>query len=263
MDSACVIECTIDGDCSVLGSTAVCSAGWCRRPSIVTKSDGAVVTCDDRAAATKAVLDPIVASADRSCNVDRDCTLVSLSNDCYGTPCQKVYVSQSGGAAISAELTTLENQQCDTAFKAGCVGAGEVNCPNEPDPACVNGECTSSFGTTTGPVDAGTLTCSERNTNIENALSPIIASLGLDCAVDDDCSLTSLVACASNCGVLASKSDLVAAASALASVTTSQCDPFTAAGCTPLALPCAFPGLPKCVDKKCKTVLPGLDAGGP
>jgi hypothetical protein len=212
------------------------------------------------------MLDPIVGSAllsaDTSCKVDQDCTTVSLSNACYGDGCDGAYVSQRGATTVSAELAKLQAQQCDTVFKAGCVGPGPINCPAFPNAGCVNGTC-QGMGLTTGPVDAGTLTCNERQIDIQNALSPIIASIGLDCAVDDDCSLTSLVACASNCGVLASKSDLAAAASALASVTTSQCDPFTAAGCTPLALPCAFPGEPKCVDKKCKTVIPGIDAGAP
>lgn len=267
LGSACVIECTTDSDCGTLGSTAVCSAGWCRRPQIVTVSDGSVVTCDDRAAALRARLDPIVGSAllsaDKSCNVDQDCTTVSLSNACYGSGCDGAYVSQRGAATVSAELATLQSQECDTVFKAGCVGGGIFNCPASPNPVCVNGECTSSFGTGTSLPDSGTLTCDQRNTNIQNALSPIIASLGLDCAVDDDCSQSTLVSCATNCGVLVSKSGLAAAAPALASVTTSQCDPFTAAGCTPVALPCAFPGVPKCVDKKCKAVLPGPDAGTP
>ncbi|HEX4475352.1 MAG TPA: hypothetical protein VH142_09765, partial [Polyangiaceae bacterium] len=157
IQSPCVIECTTDGDCSGLGSTAVCSAGWCRRPSIVTTSDGAVVTCDDRAAALRAMLDPIVGSAllsaDTSCKVDQDCTTVSLSNACYGDGCDGAYVSQRGATTVSAELAKLQAQQCDTVFKAGCVGPGPINCPAFPNAGCVNGTC-QGMGLTTGPVDA-------------------------------------------------------------------------------------------------------------
>ena len=136
----CVIRCSTDSDCSTLGATAVCTVGWCRRPLLVTTTDRHVLTCADRAASMKARLDPVVASADRSCMTDHDCVLAPLSNSCYGNGCEGAPVSASGAAVIAAELKTL-SQECDAAFRAGCVGAGTVNCPLEVLPSCVAGSC--------------------------------------------------------------------------------------------------------------------------
>jgi hypothetical protein len=137
----CVIECSTDGDCGALGPTAVCTRGWCRRPLLVTVTGGAVLTCADREAAMKARLDPVVASADRSCMTDADCIRASLVNSCYGSGCTGVSVSAAGAATIAAELTALQNQDCDAAFRAGCVGEGNTRCPEQGFPACVAGSC--------------------------------------------------------------------------------------------------------------------------
>ena len=139
-ESVCAINCSTDGDCAALGSTAVCTAGWCRRPLLVSTADGHVLSCADRAASMKARLDPVVANADRSCVTDADCVLAFLGNSCYGDGCDNAAVSATGAAAIKAELTTL-NQECDAAFRAGCVGAGTVNCPSEAPATCVAGAC--------------------------------------------------------------------------------------------------------------------------
>ena len=141
LESVCAILCTTDGDCSALGPTGVCTAGWCRRPLLVTVADGRVVTCADRAAEMKAQLDPIVAGADRACMTDTDCVRAYLGNSCFGDGCSGVAVSMTGSASITAELETLQNQDCDAAFKAGCVGVGTTNCPSEGIPACVANQC--------------------------------------------------------------------------------------------------------------------------
>jgi hypothetical protein len=147
----CVVECMTDGDCRSigLGPTAVCTVGWCRRPQLVTIEDGGVITCADRMAEMKAQLDPIVASADRACMTDADCVLAPLGNACYGDGCGGVPVSMAGAATIAAELATLQNQSCDAAFRAGCVGAGRTNCPNEGYATCVANQCQNN-----GPVPA-------------------------------------------------------------------------------------------------------------
>jgi hypothetical protein len=141
LQSMCAIECMIDSDCLALGPTGVCSAGWCRRPLLVTVADGAVVTCTDRAAEMKAKLDPVVASADRACMNNADCVLAPLGNACYGDGCSSVAVTTEGAATIEAELKILQDQHCDAAFRAGCVGPGHVNCPGEGPPVCVNNQC--------------------------------------------------------------------------------------------------------------------------
>jgi hypothetical protein len=138
--SECVTRCFSDSDCGVLGPTAVCTVGWCRRPLLVSVSDGHVLTCADRAAAMKARLDPVVAKADRSCLTDANCVLAPLGNSCYGSGCDAVPVSAVGADAIAAELATL-NQDCDAVFRAGCVGAGRQNCGLLVAPTCVAGTC--------------------------------------------------------------------------------------------------------------------------
>jgi hypothetical protein len=95
----------------------------------------------------KAKLDPVVASADRACMTDSDCVLAPLGNACYGDGCSGVAVSVAGAATIAAELTTLQNQGCDAAFRAGCVGPGHVNCPEEGASTCVANQCQN-----TGPI---------------------------------------------------------------------------------------------------------------
>lgn len=136
----CEIECMTDGDCSALGPTGVCTAGSCRRPLLVTVVDGNVLTCADRIAQMRAKLDPVVASADRSCMTNTDCVLAPLGNGCYGDGCSGAAVNVDGAAAIAKELTTL-NQGCDAAFRAGCVGVGHTNCPYEGTSTCVAGQC--------------------------------------------------------------------------------------------------------------------------
>jgi Collagen triple helix repeat (20 copies) len=141
LQSVCAIECMTDGDCSALGPTGVCTAGWCRRPLLVTTTGGHVVTCADRAAEMKAKLDPVVASADRSCMTNADCVQAPLGNGCYGDGCSWVPVSHAGAASVAAELATLQTQECDSAFKAGCVGVGRTNCPLQGNAGCVAGSC--------------------------------------------------------------------------------------------------------------------------
>jgi hypothetical protein len=141
LQSECAIECLADSDCRELGPTGVCTAGWCRRPLLVSIVNGSVVTCADRTADMKAQLDPIVASADRVCMTDADCVQAPLWNACYGDGCGGAAVNASGASAIAAELTTLQNQGCDAAFRAGCVGVGTSRCPEEGGPACVANEC--------------------------------------------------------------------------------------------------------------------------
>ena len=146
----CVIECSTDSDCLSLGPTAVCTAGWCRRPSLVTIVDGGVLTCADRASEMKAQLDPIVASADRACITDADCVLAPLVNACYGDGCGGAPVSTAGAATIAAELATIQNQDCDAAFRAGCVGSGVVRCPDYGAATCGAGQCQNN-GPVRGP----------------------------------------------------------------------------------------------------------------
>ena len=98
----------------------------------------------------KAQLDPIVASADRACMTDADCVTAYLGNACFGDGCSGVAVSVAGAATIAAELTTLQNQGCDAAFRAGCLGSGLVNCPADNNPACVANVC-QEVGPIPGP----------------------------------------------------------------------------------------------------------------
>lgn len=139
--AVCVIACSTDGDCGALGPAAVCTVGWCRRPLLVSSVGGSATTCADRAAEMKAMLDPVVARADRSCETSADCVRAPLGNSCFGDGCSGVDVSNAGAATIAAELTTLQSQDCDAAFAAGCVGPGTTNCPEEGVPACVAGQC--------------------------------------------------------------------------------------------------------------------------
>jgi hypothetical protein len=146
----CVIECSTDGDCRSLGPTAVCTAGWCRRPLLVTVVDGGVLTCADRAANMEALLDPAIASADRSCMTDADCVLAPTGNECFGGGCGGVPVSMAGAAKIKAELGTLQNQDCDAVLRAGCVGPGLIRCPDGGYATCVAGQCQNN-GPVRGP----------------------------------------------------------------------------------------------------------------
>jgi hypothetical protein len=130
-----------DSDCSALGPTGVCTAGLCRRPLLVTTTDGRVLTCADRTAEMKAKLEPVVASADRSCMTDADCVQATLWNSCYGTGCNWVAVSSSGAASIAAELATLQSEDCDAAFRAGCAAARGFSCPTGSPIACISGVC--------------------------------------------------------------------------------------------------------------------------
>jgi hypothetical protein len=139
--TVCVVECSTDGDCGALGPTAVCSAGSCRRPLLVSSVGRSVLSCEDRNAATKARLDPVVASADRACTTDTDCVRAPLGNSCYGDGCSGAVVSKVGAAAIAAELEALQNADCEAAFKAGCVGAGRTRCPSIVFARCVAGQC--------------------------------------------------------------------------------------------------------------------------
>jgi hypothetical protein len=150
LQSECAIECTTDADCSTLGSTGVCTAGWCRRPLLVTVVDGGVLTCADRMAEMQAKLDPVVASADRSCKTNADCIQARLWNSCYGDGCGGVAVTAAGAAAIAYELNVLQAQECDSAFRSGCVGVGATRCPEEGGPACVAGQC-QEVGPIRGP----------------------------------------------------------------------------------------------------------------
>jgi hypothetical protein len=147
LNLGCVIPCVGDGDCTALGlgATAVCTAGWCRRPLLVTMSNGAVVSCADRAAAMKATIDPLVADADRSCTTDADCARAYLGNACFGDGCSGVYVSQASAMALSAQQMKLQDQNCDASFKAGCVGPGLTHCPLRGFPVCVAGLCQDSI----------------------------------------------------------------------------------------------------------------------
>jgi len=89
----------------------------------------------------KAKLDPVVASADRSCMTNADCVQRYLGNTCYGDGCSGVAVNAHGAAAITYELNVLQAQECDSAFRAGCVGPGRVNCPLGREPVCVANQC--------------------------------------------------------------------------------------------------------------------------
>jgi excisionase family DNA binding protein len=72
---------------------------------------------------------------------DADCTRAYLGNSCFGDGSSGVAVTQAGAAAIAAELKALQDQDCDATFKAGCVGPGTVNCPEEGGVGCVVGQC--------------------------------------------------------------------------------------------------------------------------
>jgi hypothetical protein len=137
----CAIECSADADCSALGATAICTAGWCRRPLQGGEADGAVLDCNERAVAANSRLDPVAASADRACSADADCERVTLSNVCLGDGCTGAYVSHAGATTIRAELTAIETDDCPGALRAGCVGPGPRSCPAQFPATCVGGRC--------------------------------------------------------------------------------------------------------------------------
>jgi hypothetical protein len=103
--------------------------------------DGAVVTCDDRRAALSAMVEPVIAAADRSCLSDSDCDNVGDGTGCSGNGCPLNYVSKKAANEIRALLKRLGDQYCPDAYRAGCDGEGEHGCPLIVFPACVNGMC--------------------------------------------------------------------------------------------------------------------------
>jgi hypothetical protein len=107
-------------------------------------SNGAIVSCADRAAAMKAAIDPFVATADRSCKTDADCAQAYIGNACFGDGCSGVSVSEASAMALTAQLLKLQDQNCDAAFKAGCVGRSVSRCPPQGFPVCVAGLCQDS-----------------------------------------------------------------------------------------------------------------------
>jgi hypothetical protein len=141
LQSQCAVTCMADSDCGALGPTGVCTAGLCRRPLVVTTTNGHVLTCAERSADIKAKLDPVVASADRSCMTDADCIPATLWNACFSDGCNWVSVSRVGAVSIAAELDTLRTHECDAAFKAGCAEARGFSCPTGSPIACVSGAC--------------------------------------------------------------------------------------------------------------------------
>jgi hypothetical protein len=155
---ACLITCSNDTDCKTLGSTAVCTGGLCRRPTLVTVVDGGVLTCAERTAQisseVQATLSPVIANADRTCKVDADCTQVGIGASCYLGGCGGVDVSSVGSASIMDALKAIEIQDCRAFVAAGCAfSGGIINCPAEGFPTCVSGRCQDSLSIT--PSDAG------------------------------------------------------------------------------------------------------------
>ncbi len=147
----CVIQCSADADCKALGATALCTGGLCRRPTLVTSTDGGgTLTCAERtaqiSAEVQATLGPVFDGADRSCKVDGDCVAVGIGNACYESGCGYVDVSMVGAATITAASKAFEDKDCPTFTKAGCVlPIGIYNCPVEGFPACVAGRCQDSI----------------------------------------------------------------------------------------------------------------------
>jgi hypothetical protein len=157
--SGCVIECSIDTDCKTLGQAAVCTGGLCRRPTLVTVVDGGVLTCAERtsqiSAAVQATLGPVVASADRTCTTDGDCTEFRMGASCYLGGCGGVDVSMAGAATILAAVKAFDEQNCGAFVEAGCAFAGGItNCPAEGFPTCIAGQCQDSL-LASRPIDAG------------------------------------------------------------------------------------------------------------
>ncbi len=255
--------CTTDSDCASLGTNSVCTGGFCKAPVLVSHADGGVVTCEDRTAEMSPEVAAVFAGADRACKADADCTAMTLGNECYGDSCTQVAVAASGSASIAAQLSGIAQQYCGDFFQAGCVGPGLSGCPAEGVPTCVGGTCeippiNVQGGGTTPP------TCDDRTTQIEQAVGGYEASPGRSCTQDSDCAIQSLVSCEGGCGTLISKSGLADLAVELTDIEQTLCVPFVDAGCHTLALPCAFPGMPKCIANTCKAVIPGMpDAGTP
>ncbi len=147
----CVIQCSADADCKALGATALCTGGLCRRPTLITATDGGgILTCGERmaliSAEVQAKLTPVVDGADRSCKVDGDCVVAGIGNACYESGCAYVDVSMAGAATIKAASKAFEDEDCAAFTKAGCVlPVGIFSCPVEGFPTCIAGQCQDSL----------------------------------------------------------------------------------------------------------------------
>ena len=147
----CVIQCSADVECAALGSTALCTGGLCRRPTLVTAADGGgMPTCAERTAQmteeVQATLGPIGDGADRSCQSDADCVAVGIGTACYQSGCGYFDVSMAGAATIKAATMAFEDKDCAAFIEAGCVlPVGIYSCPAEGFPKCVAGKCQDSL----------------------------------------------------------------------------------------------------------------------
>lgn len=113
---------------------------------------GATDTCAQRAEASASAIAAVVDTADLSCTVDADCSLVSIGTACHAA-CGAL-AGPEGKAQIEAAVATENQERCATYATDGCTRIVPPCMPPAPF-HCARGTCT--WGDDGGP-DGGTPT---------------------------------------------------------------------------------------------------------
>ena len=234
--------CTVpEPPCAFPGNPA-CVAGKCQHVLPGGMPDAGTSTCNTRLQEIESRLMGTLTPLDTSCNVDADCKIVNVSDQCWFT-CQRVVVGALAASQIESNMATIDTELCKPYLMDGCMPSPAPSCPSGPlqPNKCVQGQC-AQIG------DTNPTSCADRTAQMQSALQPVVDSADKRCSVDADCKVTMLVnQCYETCTyVPASAAGAKSIEDELTALETSSCGDFTKAGCTVTRLPCVAPPTPKC-----------------
>ena len=223
----------------------MCSAGKCVRGPVMMETS---LTCEDRRQTALNALIKASEGVDHSCKLDADCMSVPQSLTCAGS-CNRFYIARAGESAFDAARASISEQYCPEITQNSC-SVGQSPCPPGPMASrCNAGTC----------VAASTLpqqTCQQRANEAATRLMESGAAADRSCSQDADCVQVPVkLTCHDTCGYFQtlSQAGKTALEAEAASIESTICSDFTAAGCLINLLPClpSIPGIAKCADGKC------------
>lgn len=122
---------------------------WCDNE---TCSVRLAVSCEEAYAPAWAAVEDLYDSADRSCDVDADCTLFTSGGvSCAPGPAARcdsqIAVNVDAVAMMEAALDYIDEQDCDGYAEQLCTAAIEpIDCPNVQSARCVERQCVALGG---------------------------------------------------------------------------------------------------------------------
>ncbi|HYO93447.1 MAG TPA: hypothetical protein VER33_03000 [Polyangiaceae bacterium] len=287
--AVCDVSCTADGDCSSLGSTHRCDAGYCRAPKLGSGGNagqgagGSAGVGQAGSGNASAVGGSAGNSSGGLGGLGDGSALLPVFACPEPMPDSDfIQVDSSLLAGDRLSLKVSHSGGCEEHSYGLCYGAflesspvqttlGLIHAPNSDDcQALVTQTLTfdltplaehyaRSYATTSGeistnygPYTFGELSC-ERRTQVALAqLSKLDEYLDIGCETDADCNYTGRhTSCSPGCGLMASTRGVAELSAATAAIERGVCTDFEAA-CDPIAVPpCAPPPQLTCVEEQC------------